>query len=40
VGKLSQPIPISLETDTTFIVNFDIWYIYNQKICGYTIMKL
>ena len=24
VGKLSQPIPISLETDTTFIVNFDI----------------
>jgi hypothetical protein len=24
VGKLSQPIPISLYTDTTFIVNFDI----------------
>jgi len=24
VGKLSQPIPISLDTDTTFIVNFDI----------------
>ena len=24
VGKLSQPIPISLQTDTTFIVNFDI----------------
>ena len=24
VGKLSQPVPISLETDTTFIVNFDI----------------
>lgn len=24
VGKLSQPIPISHQTDTTFIVNFDI----------------
>ena len=24
VGKLFQPIPISLDTDTTFIVNFDI----------------
>ena len=23
VGKLSQPIPISLETDTTFVINFD-----------------
>ena len=23
VGKLSQPIPISLYTDTTFVVNFD-----------------
>ena len=25
VGKLSQPIPISLYVDTTFIVNFDTW---------------
>tara|TARA_R110000772_G_scaffold141190_1_gene250795 strand:- start:7510 stop:8823 length:1314 start_codon:yes stop_codon:yes gene_type:complete len=25
VGKLSQPIPISLYTDTTFVVNFDTW---------------
>ena len=23
VGKLSQPIPISLQTDTTFVINFD-----------------
>ena len=23
VGKLSRPIPISLQTDTTFVVNFD-----------------
>ena len=25
VGKLSQPIPISLYVDTTFVVNFDTW---------------
>ena len=25
VGKLSQPIPISLHVDTTFVVNFDTW---------------
>jgi hypothetical protein len=25
VGKLSQPIPLSDQIDTTFIVNFDIW---------------
>ena len=23
VGKLSRPLPISLQTDTTFVVNFD-----------------
>ena len=23
VGKLAQPIPISLYTDTTFVINFD-----------------
>ena len=23
VGKLAQPIPISLHTDTTFIINYD-----------------
>ena len=25
VGKFSQPLPISLNTDTTFVVNFDTW---------------
>ena len=25
VGKLSQALPISLNTDTTFVVNFDTW---------------
>ena len=25
VGKLAQPIPISLYTDTTFVVNYDTW---------------
>ena len=25
VGKLAQPIPISLYVDTTFVVNFDTW---------------
>ena len=32
VGKLSQPIPLSKTTDTTFQINFDYNYLRTEKL--------